>query len=56
MTPFTKGKFLGEISATPAASLQSSKTDAKYYFFSFTYLIYSQYLEINPGMFELASY
>jgi hypothetical protein len=56
MTPYTKGKFLGEISATPAASLQSFKTDVKFYFHSFTYLIPSQYLEVNPGMFEPASY
>jgi len=56
MTSFTKGKFLGEISATPAAYLQSSKTDAKFYFLSFTYLTHSQYLEVNPGMFEPVSY
>jgi len=52
---YTKGKFLSEISATPAASLLSSKTDVKFYFLSFTYLVSSQYIEVNPGMFGPAS-
>jgi len=55
MTLYMKGKIFGEISSTPAASLHSSKTDVNFHFLSFTYLVFSQYLEVNPGMFGPAS-